>query len=176
MCGWCDKRAEYIITIPTMSHDEVACVEHFRGYFPYLANIQLQSALCPDVEKGCSHTMAQSEDGYGVACVEYADALGIAWMRVSRISLSKPTDTLNLSVAGSGATDAEQSALMTRTGVARYQRLAANDLSGLKSYFAGTSRAYRAQRAPGVAAAIFLSAVRIAHAIPDARSVTDSRR
>jgi hypothetical protein len=79
LCGWCDATASHKITIPTMSHDDYACPEHFREYFPYLANPQQRSALCPDVERGCGHTMAQNEEGYGVACSEYADAHGIQW-------------------------------------------------------------------------------------------------
>jgi len=80
LCGWCDKVADRKIQIPTQSHPEYACASHFREYFPYLSNPQMESALCPDVEKGCSHTMVQNEQGWGVACQEYADARGIQWM------------------------------------------------------------------------------------------------
>lgn len=80
LCGWCDKVADRKIQIASQSHPEYACADHFREYFPYLSNPQMESAFCADVEKGCSHTMAQNEEGYGVACVEYANARGIQWM------------------------------------------------------------------------------------------------
>lgn len=79
LCGWCDKTADRKIQIAGQSHPEFACAGHFREYFPYLSNPQMISALCPDVTHGCKHTMAQSEEGYGVACVEYADAQGVQW-------------------------------------------------------------------------------------------------
>lgn len=82
-CGWCAENAAFTVRIAGMSHDDHACKIHFARYYPYLNNAQHQSALCPNVEKGCSHTMAQNEDGYGVACVEYADAHGIAWQRTA---------------------------------------------------------------------------------------------
>lgn len=83
LCGWCDETAAFTVKIASMSHEDHACKIHFAAYYPYLNNAQRESALCPDVENGCSHTMAQNEEGYGVACVEYADARGIAWQRTN---------------------------------------------------------------------------------------------
>lgn len=37
------------------------------------------SPLCPNVLRGCSHTMVQNGEGVGVACAEWADAHGIEW-------------------------------------------------------------------------------------------------
>lgn len=79
LCGWCDSPAAVAVTIPTMSHVDHACAAHFARYYPYLNNPQGWSALCPRVSEGCDHTMAQDDQGYGVACVEWADAHGIQW-------------------------------------------------------------------------------------------------
>ena len=83
LCGWCDDTAAYTVTIAGMSHEDHACKIHFAEYYPYLDNAQRESALCPDVTRGCDHTMAQNGEGYGVACVEYADAHGIAWRQTN---------------------------------------------------------------------------------------------
>jgi hypothetical protein len=85
-CGWCDRMANMIVTIPTMSHDEWACSLHFLEYFPYLANRERVSALCPNVSHGCDHTIAVNGDGYGVACVEYANSQGIEWREFNDVS------------------------------------------------------------------------------------------
>jgi hypothetical protein len=80
LCGWCDKVADRKIDVVAQSQADYACADHFRKYYAYLSNPQMKSALCPSVDRGCSHTMAQNEEGYGVACVEYANARGIQWM------------------------------------------------------------------------------------------------
>lgn len=81
LCGWCDETAAFAVQVAGMSHEDLACTTHFADYYPYLNNAQRESALCPNVERGCSHTMVENEQGYGVACTEYADARGIAWRR-----------------------------------------------------------------------------------------------
>jgi hypothetical protein len=83
LCGWCDETAAFTVTIGGMSHADNACTAHFAEYYPHLNNAQHASALCPNVDRGCSHTMAQNDQGYGVACAEYADAHGIAWRQTN---------------------------------------------------------------------------------------------
>lgn len=53
------------------------------------------SPLCPDVLKGCSHTMVQNDEGVGVACAEWADAHGIEWRQAPApgVTLAKATDS-----------------------------------------------------------------------------------
>ncbi len=54
-------------------------------------------AFCPDVWTGWAHTTVQNSEGVGVACAEYADALGIEWREPSPVgvSLAKPSDLRN---------------------------------------------------------------------------------
>jgi hypothetical protein len=86
LCGWCGTRATMIITIAGQSHDESACAPHFLEYFPYLANRERVSALCPNVTHGCDHTIAINGEGYGIACVEYANAHNIEWREFNDVS------------------------------------------------------------------------------------------
>lgn len=44
------------------------------------------SPLCPNVLKGCAHTMVQNSEGVGVACAEWADAHGIEWRQPSPVA------------------------------------------------------------------------------------------
>lgn len=52
------------------------------------------SPFCPNVLTGCAHSMAMDEEGVGVACVEWADAHGIQWIKEPKagVSLTKTTD------------------------------------------------------------------------------------
>jgi hypothetical protein len=51
------------------------------------------SKLCPNVWTGCAHSLAMSEEGVGVACVEWCDARGITWVESPvGVSLGKPSD------------------------------------------------------------------------------------
>lgn len=90
LCSYCEASAEFTVTLPSEGQTDYACGVHFAEHYPYLNNSQRRSALCPDVTKGCSHSMAMSEFGYGTACVEYADAQGIEWhLPAKGVSLAK---------------------------------------------------------------------------------------
>lgn len=88
LCGWCGETATTTIQVAGQSHPEFACPTHMAEYFPYLNNTQHLSALCPNITHGCEHTMAMNDDGYAVACVEYANSLGIDWKDSERIPVS----------------------------------------------------------------------------------------
>lgn len=72
---WCGRD----LSIPNLTPwdakaEEERAEDDFFGSAPEVYDVTEFTPLCPDVLKGCAHTMVQSEEGYSVGCFEHIES------------------------------------------------------------------------------------------------------
>lgn len=72
---WCGRD----LSIPNLTPwdakaEEERAEDEYFGSAPEVYDVTEFTPLCPDVLKGCAHTMVQSEEGYSVGCWEWIES------------------------------------------------------------------------------------------------------